>query len=149
MSSTIILGFLVPWLTVGVYLWKKDKKTLFLIYPVGATVALTFNTLGMYFNLWRVKPILHVELVSTIPIDLGYYPLSACFLIYLIRIKYNAIIVLFVFTILTTFLEWTSLVFGKAIFMNGWNIGWTVVSYIGAYTIVYCYHRQLIWLNVN
>ena len=144
MLINILLGFFLPWVTVGIYIYKRDKRILLLIFPISALVAFITNELGFYFEFWNLTPILKEESMSALPMNLGIFPLLACCLIYLIKSRnWNPILLILLFSLLTTCLEFIGVITGKVIYMNHWNLGWTFVSYLIAYILEFWYYRIL------
>ncbi|OBZ10310.1 CBO0543 family protein [Bacillus sp. FJAT-26390] len=144
MWVNIIFGFIIPWL-VALYLVRKSPKTLLLIYPVGALVSMAINSLGFQMRFWDFTPLIpNDESVSALPLDLGLYPIIACFMIWTIMLHRNkTALILFLFVLFTTLLEYVGLLIGKVTYGNGWNIGFTFLSYLLALGFVYIYFRIL------
>jgi hypothetical protein len=148
MLINVILGFLIPWIIFGIFLYKKDKKILLIIFPIGATLALTINLIGYQLEYWDFTPILRIEPMSALPLDLGLYPLLACYLIYLIKkLQTNPLTLILIFSIFVTGIEWVGVKLGKVIYHNEWNIGWTFFSYLTAHSVVYFYYVELVRLK--
>lgn len=142
MLANIFFGFFVPWIILGAFLYKKDKKTLLLIFPLGATLALTINLFGFYFEFWDFYPLMKVEPMSALPLDLGLYPLLGSYFIFLIqRNIINPFFGILLFAVVVTGMEWAAVKIEKVTYYNGWNIGWTFVSYLVPFTIIYGYYR--------
>lgn len=146
MVINIICGFMLPWVFGGLYLWKEDKFTLFLIYPLGSTLAFTINLLGLHFEWWELAPYIQEdESLSALPFILGLYPITACLLIHLInRTKINPFLLIIASASLITCLEWIYLLFGMVSYGNGWNIPFTFVSYLVPYLISFWYSRSML-----
>ncbi len=143
MLTNIILGFVIPWL-FGAFLYIKDKKVVLIMFPIGATVSYTINYLGFHFGFWHLTPILKDESMSALPLDLGLFALFPCFLVFAIRhIKNSPVAIILVLTCIATLLEWLGVLFGKVVFGNDWNIGWTFVSYLVPWAICYWYYKVL------
>jgi hypothetical protein len=107
-------------------------------------LAFTVNQWGFYFEFWDVTPILKDETASAIPFNLGIYPVLASFMIYLIQEKKRSpFFSIFIITLFTTFFELVTLVTGKVIYHNGWNIFWTFISYLIPYWITFVYYKIL------
>lgn len=144
MLINTLLGFLLPWLILGIYIYKRDKRILIVIFPIGALLAFIIDEVGFYFEFWSVTPILKEKNMSALPMDLGIYPLMACYLIYLINSKpWNPLLLIILVSGFTTVLEFLGVITGKVVYMNGWNIGWTFVSYFIPYALVVWYYRIL------
>lgn len=113
------------------------------MFPIGAMIAFVFDTLGMAFNFWRVVPILDVKLVATLPAHLGLYPIALSYMIYLILLINKTKIVISVFSVSITIVEYFFVLGGRVFYYNGWNIGWTFASYVFAFSLGYVYYYQL------
>lgn len=144
MLINIIFGFFVPWIA-GIYLGVKTPKTLLLIFPIGAVSSLVINSIGFQLKFWDFTPLIpNDESVSALPLDIGLYPLLACFMIWLINSRpILTVLILFLFILGTTLLEFMALIFGKVTYGNGWNIGYTFLSYLLAFGIVFIYFKLL------
>jgi hypothetical protein len=144
MLVNIIFGFIIPWL-VGIYLVRKSPKILLLIFPVGALISMIINSLGFQMKFWDFTPLIpDDQSVSAMPLDLGLYPLIACFMIRTIFLhRKKTALIMFLFVLFTTLLEYMGLLIGKVTYGNGWNIGYTFLSYLLALGIVYLYFRLL------
>jgi hypothetical protein len=144
MWINIIFGFIIPWL-VALYLVRKSPKTLLLIYPISGLLSMAINSLGFQMRFWDFTPLIpNDESVSALPLDLGLYPIIACFMIRTIMLHRNkTALILFLFVLFTTLLEYMGLLIGKVSYGNGWNIGFTFLSYLLALGCVYIYFRIL------
>ncbi|WP_375541041.1 CBO0543 family protein [Paenibacillus tyrfis] len=129
------------------YLIKKDIGTLLTIAPISALIALIINEIGMYRNWWYFAPI-HMLSISTIPFDVGLYPISGSYMIHCIKhYRKNAFRMITIFALLLTCLECIFIFFNRVTYGNGWNIGWTFVSYEVSFALVYGYFRILSQIN--
>ncbi|WP_068784871.1 CBO0543 family protein [Paenibacillus phocaensis] len=140
--NNIIVGFLVPWIA-GAFLIYRDKKAMLLAFPSGGFMSLLFNDLGVYYKWWQLHPD-HMESVTTIPFNLGIYPIVAGWMLYFIfrtRFRFNAALMIVAFTALLTGAEYVYVCLDKIHYGNGWNIGWTFLSYLLALGAVYGYTR--------
>ncbi|CAM4217964.1 hypothetical protein L1N85_15945 [Paenibacillus alkaliterrae] len=144
MLFNFIGGFIIPWI-FGIYLALKSPKTLLLIFPVGAVFSLAINNIGFHFKFWIFTPIMpNNESISALPLDLGLYPVLACFMIKSIMTNRSmAALIMFLFILFTTLLEFTGLLFGKVFYSNHWNIGFTFLSYVIAFGGVFLYFKLL------
>lgn len=144
MTINIVFGFVIPWIA-GILLWRKAPVIIYLIGPIASIVAALFNDFGYHLNFWDFTPkIENDETLSALPLDLGLYPVTASYTIYWIVItRRQAWLKLTVFALFNTTLEFTGLYFGKVEYKNGWNIGWTFVSYCLALLLVYLYYKLL------
>lgn len=78
------------------------------------------------------------------PYDLGIYPILSVYLIhYINKTKLNPYLLIMIVTIFTTFLEWLGILNGKVLYSNGWNLGFTFISYLLPYLINYWFYIQL------
>ncbi|RJS60137.1 CBO0543 family protein [Bacillus sp. PK3_68] len=144
----IILGFVLPWTIAGVYLCKKHTKLTALFLPVGSAIAFLFNDLGLN-HFWELKPSFKATFITTIPYDLGIYPILFCLFITAIHYKKLNLRTAFLLFILgTTLFEFISVLQNKVIYRNGWNIFLTACSYLLAYIMVFFYYRLLIKLKI-
>ena len=138
----IIAGFLVPWIA-GAFLIYRDKKAMLLAFPSGGFMSLLFNDFGIYKKWWELHPD-HMESVTTIPFNLGIYPIVAGWILYSIfhtRFRFNAALMIAAFAALLTGAEFVYVCLDKIQYGNGWNIGWTYLSYLLALGAVYGYSR--------
>jgi hypothetical protein len=139
----IIMGFIVPWI-FGFILYKKESTIVLLIAPIGMTVAFILNEWGTnYF--WQFEPIFRNRSLSALPLNMGFYPVLASFLVYLkIKKRVNTSLLLICFTLFTTSFEGIGLIFGKVEYFNTWSIIGTFISYLIAYIVIYGYYRILV-----
>ncbi|MCY9658772.1 hypothetical protein P5G65_19040 [Paenibacillus chondroitinus] len=145
MLFNIIAGFLIPWV-FGIYLYRKSRVIVVLIFPITVTISSLINDTGYHLDFWDFTPLIeNDETLSALPLDIGLYPIMAGYMIYWIR-KNNqfALWKISCFCLATTALEYLAFIFGKVEYSNHWNIGWTFVSYILAYSLVYLYYRLLV-----
>ncbi len=139
----IILGFIIPWI-FGVILLIKDWNMMVLIFPFAGMISFFVNTLGFYY-FWDLKPVFKREQsLSRLPIEIGLYPILACYLIYYVRsTSIHSAILIVIFALFTTVLEYLAVIRGKVIYRNGWNIYFTLLSYLGPYILVYFYYLSI------
>lgn len=144
MTINILLGFVVPWM-FGFILWRKAPIIIYLICPFTSIVSALFNDIGYHLSFWDFTPkIENDETLSALPLDLGLYPVMASYMIYwIVKNNQHAWMKLAVFALFNTTLEFIGLHYGKVEYGNGWNIGWTFVSYTLALLLVYLYYRLL------
>lgn len=142
MIFNIIVGFIIPW-AFGIYLYFKDRKTLLIIAPIGAAIALVYNTVGFYIPFWKLKDF-SLGRMSGLPFDLGVYPVVLSYLIYFIKnYKVKSYKLILLFSVITTIGEFIGVLMGRVVYLNSWNIGWTFISYLIPYITGYVYYRQL------
>ncbi|PYZ91928.1 hypothetical protein CR194_17145 [Salipaludibacillus keqinensis] len=143
MVINIILGAILPWIIL-VYLYKRDSKIVVLFVPFAIALAFIANDWGQEI-FWVVTPYFENPSLSTLPINLGYFPLLACLLVY---IKIKKVVnnrILLTFSISGAIaLEFTALTFGKVIYLNNWNLFYTSFIYLGGalVTLSYLYLLQ-------
>lgn len=145
MLNNIIFGFIIPWLA-ALPLIRKSPKTMLLIFPIGAVASLVINSFGFQLGFWDFTPLIpNDESVSALPLDIGLYPILASYMIWIILFQRDkSLLILFLFVFVTTLLEFGALLIGKVTYGNGWNIGFTFLSYLLAYGIVYLYNKLLL-----
>ncbi|ULL16232.1 hypothetical protein DVH26_18340 [Paenibacillus sp. H1-7] len=145
MLFNITLGFIIPWL-FGIYLYKKDRKILLLIYPISVVISMFINDVGFHLKFWDFTP--HIpddETISALPLDLGLYPILGSYMIYWIRnSSLHWLLISLITMAFTTCLEYFGVVIGKVTYGNGWNILFTSGSYLLAYLLVYFYYTRLL-----
>jgi hypothetical protein len=118
------------------------------IAPFQSAIAYTINAFGFYFGFWDLYPFGQKEIVH-VPFDIGIYPMLSVWMIYFIRRKKtNPFIVIFIFTLLTTGIEGIGIILGRIVYGEGWNIGWTFLSYLIPYILNYRYYLCLKNLGV-
>ncbi|MGG6314139.1 CBO0543 family protein [Paenibacillus macerans] len=141
MLTNFIAGFLVPWIA-GAFLIYRDKKAMLLGFPTGGFMSLLFNDFGIYKQWWLLHP-KDMESVTTIPFNLGIYPIVAGWMLHFIfrtRFRFNALLMIVIFAALLSGAEFAYVGMGKIKYGHGWNIGWTYLSYILALGLVYGYY---------
>lgn len=142
MTFNIIAGFIIPWVFAS-YLYFKDRKTLLTMAPLGSAIALLYNSIGFDLNFWKLLP-LSFSRIAFLPFDLGAYPVFASYLIFFIRkLPSKASLIILLFTIITSLMEFIMMSFGRVIYYNNWNIAWTFVSYLIPYITCYIYYLTL------
>ncbi|WP_410768730.1 hypothetical protein [Fontibacillus sp. BL9] len=140
MFHNIIWGFILPWFMVSP-LTLKQPKLFIVISPISALISIYINTVGYYFDYWHFKPIIkEYEALSAMPLDVGLYAILGTIFIYSIVKKpfgIHPIVIHLLYSVLTTLMEFATLKFDLVIYDNGWNIGWTFISYYVAYLLVF------------
>lgn len=143
MLINLVLGFILPW-AFGIYLYIKDRIIFLVIAPFASVLAYTVNEILFYLNFDRFVPINVADDITTISVNLGLYPILGSYLVYYIRSKkVSPYLLIFIFTFLTTAAEYLGLLFGLVAYYNGWNIGWTFLSYLLPYFACYRYYCSL------
>ncbi|QNK54709.1 CBO0543 family protein [Paenibacillus sp. PAMC21692] len=111
-----------------------------MISPITAVISIFINVVGFYFDFWHYKPEFQkIETISAMPLDVGLFAVLGALLIYtLIRKPFgiHPIVTLLVFSLLNTLMEFVALKFDLVTYSNGWNIGWTFISYFIANLLV-------------
>lgn len=139
----IIVCFIIPWI-FGIVLYFLDKKTLLIIAPFFGLIAYTVNEFGFHLNYWRLLPLNINDDITSLTANVGLYPIIASYLIYFIRKKEEkAYLIILLFTFLTTVLEYMGVLIHAVKYSNGWNVGWTFVSYLIPYLVDYWYYKKL------
>ncbi|CAH1215144.1 hypothetical protein PAECIP111891_04216 [Paenibacillus allorhizoplanae] len=139
MLYNIIFGFILPWVLV-LFLIRKQPVLFIIISPITAVISMLINTIGFYFGFWNLKP--HFEenpIISGIPFDMGLYPVLGSLLVYTLskrNVRLHPIFIIFMFSLFITFLEYLAFHFTFVTYGNGWNIGWTFISYSIAFLCV-------------
>lgn len=144
MILNVFLAFVLPWI-VGIWLYKQNKKLFFLMFPFFSMVAFTVNQFGFWLGFWDVKPIYKENpSFSSLPFDLGLYPILVCLMIYFINDKKkHPFLMILSFVVVVTVLEFIYFSLGKVIYGNGWNMYWTVLSYLVPTILTYFYYLKL------
>lgn len=76
------------------------------------------------------------------------YPVLGCFMMNRIDSKkHSTFFTLIYYSLFTTLLEYGAFSVGIVVYGNGWNIGWTFISYFVAYMGVMVYRILVIYLD--
>lgn len=144
MTINIVIGFIIPWI-FGILLIRKSPIVIYLIYPIAAIVSAFFNDIGYHLGFWDFTPkIDHDETLSALPLDLGLYPITGSYMIYwIIRSNRRPWLKIACVSLFNTVLEYIAFLTGKAEYGNGWNIGWTFLSYLLALVLIFLYYKLL------
>ncbi|KGR74355.1 CBO0543 family protein [Ureibacillus manganicus] len=142
MILNITLAFVIPWIVCMLHIFKKDKRLVLTISSFSSVVGFTVNEIGEYFGFWSVSPFDKSHL-PTIPFILGIFSVLGVYSIYFLRKYKRPYFVIFLFTLITTISEGIWLLMGLVKYGNGWNIGWTFVSYLFPFTFLYIYYLGL------
>ncbi|WPC42779.1 hypothetical protein [Clostridium sp. JS66] len=143
MIVNMVLGFIIPWI-FGVILYFKDRKIVLTIAPFSSILAYVINEFCFHFNFWRLVPLNINDDYTSMSVNLGLYPILGCYLIYHISIKkINSYLIILIFAVATTMIEYLAFLFKLVTYGNGWNIGWTFLSYLIPYLLVYWYYSKL------
>lgn len=142
MLFNIIVGFIIPWIS-GIVFYFKDRKILFIIAPFQSVIAFTIDSIAYFYRFWSIWPHEYSKF-STMPYDLGVYPILSVYLIhYINKGKFNPYILIIIATIFTTLLEWFGILTGRILYFNGWNLVLTFISYLIPYFLNYWFYIQL------
>ncbi|MBY0085911.1 hypothetical protein HP567_011480 [Brevibacillus sp. M2.1A] len=139
MLINILLGFVFPWI-FGIWLYLQSPKIVLTIGPFASVLSYIVNVWGIYNHYWILTPVLEVKTASVLPMNLGIFPVIACFTYYLIlRTRIHPYFWILFFSVAQTILESIAYYFGKVQYFNGWNIGGTFLSYLIPAIITYMY----------
>ena len=142
MIFNIFIGFIIPWIS-GIIFYFTDRKNLFIIAPLSSAVAFVVNSFGFYYGFWAIAPHKYGQF-STIPFDLGLYPILSVYLIhYINKTKINRYLLITIATLFTTLLEWFGILTGRVVYSNDWNLSFTFIIYLIAYLLGYWFYIQL------
>ncbi|MEQ6353201.1 hypothetical protein ABNX05_01065 [Lysinibacillus sp. M3] len=143
MFFNIIWAFIIPW-TIGIlHLNKRDKLVIPLIGSFCSVLSFVINEIGFHFDFFEVMPLIDEKNTSALPFIIGLYPILGSYLIFFIRKFQHPFLIIFLMTLLTTFLELTFVYFGIVKYYNGWNGYYTFVSYLLPYILAYRYYLFL------
>ncbi|WP_209124702.1 hypothetical protein [Alkalihalobacillus sp. BA299] len=147
MLFNILLGFIIPWVIL-LFALRNHLKLVILFTPIGAVIAFLFNEVGFQY-FWGMKPIYKNVTLSALPINLGVFSVMACFICYFFtKRKVNPLVLILVFSLILTVIEWIVVVYEILFYFNGWNIGWTYLSYVLAFVLTYGYYVLLVKYNI-
>jgi hypothetical protein len=142
MVFNIIVGFMIPWIS-GIVFYFTDRKILFVIAPFQSAIAFTVNSIGVFYGFWSIYPHTYGKF-STIPFDLGAYPVLSVYLIhYINKTKFNPFLLIIIATTVTTLIEWLGILTGRIVYSNDWNLSFTFISYLVPYLLNYWFYIQL------
>lgn len=136
------VGFILPW-ALGIKFVTKHPKIFILASPIASTLAYAINTFGFHFHYWEVFPTKY-EYFSTLPFDLGIYPVYASIMMISIEKKqhspYRGVLL---YSAVLTLLEFIAVLANKVFYYKGWSIILTFFSYLVPLLIVYWYFLLL------
>lgn len=149
MIINVFFGFIIPWL-IALHLARKSPKILLLFSPVGAAISFVINAFGFQLKFWDFTPLIPDDQnVSALPLNVGLYAVLGSYMIWMIHLhRKRTVLILFLFVLCTTILEYIGILVGKVSYGNGWNIGYTSLSYLLAFSCVYIYFRFLERLRI-
>jgi hypothetical protein len=140
MVLNIIIGFIIPWI-FGIWLYRKNKNIVLFIAPIACALSCVVDILGFDLDFWRLVPIKLLGL-SALPFNLGLYIVYPCFTVYwLERTSLNHFLALLISSLVITIAEYMGVIAGRVIYLNGWHIWFTYLSYLIPYCLLYCYYR--------
>lgn len=143
MITFVLLYMALPWLAALILVYK-DYRLILVISPITSVIAFIINGWGTHFHFWRVAPYSMDQYISAMPYNLGIFPVLCSYMIYFISVsKIDDLLLIFVFTLGTTGLEYLSLYRNHIVYDHGWTIYWTFISYLIPYFLVYGYYRLL------
>lgn len=124
-----LIGFFLP-LMLGFKLILQERKLFFAFYPMVAAIACASDDLGFeYF--WHFYPNFDESSYSSLPFNLGIFPIVTCAMLHFIYNKnIKTWLAILASTVLLTSSEWILKMLGMVTYFNGWNIGYTFLSYL-------------------
>ncbi|WP_103106621.1 CBO0543 family protein [Brevibacillus reuszeri] len=148
MLNNILLGFVIPWI-FGLWLYTVNPKLVLTMAPFSSVISFLVNHWGIYNGLWILTPILKIKTTSTIPMDIGLFPIISCFTCYFIqKSRFHPFLWILLFSTGQTILELTAYFYGKVLYSNDWNFAGTFLSYLIPGLITYYYFCLLRKKNV-
>ncbi|WP_082234960.1 hypothetical protein [Halobacillus massiliensis] len=142
MVFNIIFGAIIPWIIIF-FFFKKYPEIVMLIFPLGISIAYLANEWGFYL-FWVIEPIYKNPTLSIFPANAGYFPLLAIsFSYFKIKHKTNNTLLILIYTIATTSFEYLMVLFGKVVYLGGWNIFLTSLIYLTSFIITSLYINTL------
>lgn len=142
MFTNIVVGMIIPWL-ICFYLFVRTPKLVILMFPLGISIAFFANDWG-FDIFWEVMPDHENPSLSSIPYNIGYFPLLTISYSYFhIVYKTNHTPLVVFFTIVTTLIEWVGVLSGKVHYFGGWLIFYTSFTYLAGFLICVGYIKLL------
>ncbi|WHH60603.1 CBO0543 family protein [Petroclostridium sp. X23] len=134
------LVFVFPWIAFSILADKRRIKQLFISGTFASLIALFVNLIEDTYNWWKFPKELNPHTDVTFFADIGLYPVQAMLLIQHLP-KNRRLWVFYVLglALFNTLGEYTLINLGEEIYLNGWNIYWTFVSYFVPFGLV-CIH---------
>lgn len=143
MRFNIWVGFIIPWI-LGIWLLKKQKE-LVRIVPFVWVISTLVNVWGDYYKFWIVKPERKSkQYFTTMPYNLGLYPMLSVFMVYWIKKTRKSLPLVFLFSFFTTVAEYEMVLLKKVTYGDRWNSLKTFFSYVVPYYLVYRYY---LWIH--
>ncbi|MFC7322569.1 hypothetical protein [Halobacillus campisalis] len=148
MWFNIIAGFIIPWI-FGIYMYRKAPEIFFTTAPITALIAVTCNQAGIHLGLWEVHHMPKVTLADSIFLDLGIFTIAgSSFTYFLAYKKKNRYLLLTLFTLGMTSLEYLSIVMEIVSYSDKWNIFYTFLMYAAGFLTLYFISKKLVKLGV-
>lgn len=142
-----IFGFILPWLLLFLF-FRVNLKLVIIMAPFVSVVAFVLNEIG-FNNFWDFIPRFKNISLSSLPLNLGLYPVLGCLLVYSLQLSTRKPVVWMVFYgLITTGMEYVALVAKYIFYYNGWNIFHTFLSYLLAYILVFFYYKVMVRYDV-
>ncbi|WP_369803481.1 CBO0543 family protein [Cohnella sp. OV330] len=121
---------------IGLFFIKKASRVMLLSFPISAYLGLLFNDIGVAMKWWSLVPS-KLESIATLPYSLGLYPVVVSLMYQFVYPKLKATGFIILTAILLTLCELCFMLLGHVDYEDGWNTGWTLVSYMIACCIVF------------
>lgn len=134
---------LLPWGIFLIHLKNRPFLTLEHLLIIGsfsALIASLINEVGYSLKFWSIKPF-EYRVLSMLPYDLGIYTILGVYLVYFIKIFRSPSFLIVSITLITTLFELVLYKFEWIIYSNGWNIFFTFLSYLLAYSLVFFFAK--------
>lgn len=141
MTLNFVIGFFIPWI-LGLFIFFKYRTLLLSAAPIGSIASFVVNSWGYYNNYWKVYPF-ELSNFSSVPFELGFFPILTVCSILLIQFHRSHIYLVLVFLSgVTTILEWLGMLIGRIVYSNGWNIIFTYISYLATSILSYWFYLK-------
>lgn len=146
--NTTILAYLIISLFLPLALIfkliRQDTKLVILIAPNACIVAYVINVIGFGGKWWYLKPLLGSQSLTTLPVNLVFYPALGTFFIYLTEHSViNRFLLLIIFVVLTSSFEKILIMVEWLSYCNSWNVYFTYITYLISYGFGYLYFNWL------
>lgn len=129
----------MPWI-IGILLYKKQKELLRVV-PFVWVISTLVCVWGNHYKFWIVKPERKSkQYLTTMPYNLGLYPILCMFMVYWIEKTKQGLPLVFLFSLFTTIAEYGLVLRKKVTYRNDWNSLKTFFSYVLPYYFVYRYY---------
>ncbi|WP_181348486.1 hypothetical protein [Thalassobacillus sp. CUG 92003] len=147
MVINILFGAVIPWILTALLFLRKPALVI-LLFPLGAMIAFGLNDWG-FRVFWLVSPFHDNPSLPALPFNLGYFPMLACYFGYFnyIRLLETKMLIV-VFSLITTSLEFMALLVDKVHFYNQWNIFYSLLVYLLGFSVVVIYVKLLKKYNI-